>query len=221
MKFQDPNLKVTEFHFWESYTLIFQFPIYLEAGVGSRYLIYWLAWEPKVPNIWGTGRSGYRVLVDSFSTWGRSRNWWLKVQGEIYGLKTPKGWIDFIGFQYEICEQRKKSGCLGHIGDEILLNCVGIVRIFIKNNQYFMESIRPFFFKCRGSCGKEHSISLMWLQHPNFFCIFFLPESLSPPVCTWTFQWLGSMSPKLSFWGKGPTVNGWNPKQPPGIRRTL
>ena len=28
-------------------TLIFQLPIYLEPGVGSSYLIYWLAWEPK------------------------------------------------------------------------------------------------------------------------------------------------------------------------------
>ncbi len=31
----------------------------------------------------------------------------------------------------------KKSGCLGYIGDEILLNCVGIVRIPMKNNQYY------------------------------------------------------------------------------------
>ena len=97
-------------------------------------------------------------------------------QGEIYGLKTPKGWIDFIGFQYEICEQRKTSGCLGYIGDEILLNCVGNVSIPMKNNQYFME-VSGRVFVLRGSCGKEHSISLMWRQHPNFCMIFF---SLSP-----------------------------------------
>ncbi len=41
-------------------SLIFQLAKYLEPGGSSpSYLIYWLAWEPKVPNIWGTnGRSG-------------------------------------------------------------------------------------------------------------------------------------------------------------------
>ena len=38
----------------------------MEPGVGSRYLIYWFAWEPKVPNIWGAGRSGLAFQYQGF-----------------------------------------------------------------------------------------------------------------------------------------------------------
>ena len=54
----------------------------MEPGVGSRYLIYWFAWEPKVPNIWGAARSGLAFQYQGFRAifdWLRNEHFRTKV----------------------------------------------------------------------------------------------------------------------------------------------